>query len=172
MMDLRPWDLWMQDGTAQPGTEELVGALERVLAMKPEHPGANHLYIHAMEASPRAERAVAAADRLRGMVPAAGHLVHMPSHIDVRVGRWDKASDANVRAIAADAAYRKLVPRQGFYHVYMAHNHHFLAFSGMMEGRRAPSVTSRPGTRLGAMRTPSTRSSMWPSPIRDNDRRV
>ncbi len=137
MMDLRPWDLWMQDGTAQPGTEELVGALERVLAMKPEHPGANHLYIHAMEASPRAEKAVAAADRLRAMVPAAGHLVHMPSHIDVRVGRWDKASDANVRAIAADAEYRKLVPRQGFYHVYMAHNRHFLAFSGMMEGRKA-----------------------------------
>ncbi|MCC6679167.1 MAG: hypothetical protein IT436_18735 [Phycisphaerales bacterium] len=136
MMDLRPWDLWKKDGTPQPGTEEIVLTLERVLAMNPKNPGANHLYIHTMEASPQPQKAMAAADRLRTMVPAAGHLVHMPAHIDVRVGNWEQASVANERAIAADAKYRKLSPRQGFYRLYMAHNHHFLAFASMMEGRR------------------------------------
>lgn len=140
MMDLRPWDLWRKDGTPQPGTTEVVATLERVLVLNPNHPGANHLYIHTMEASPTPEKAVAAADRLRTAVPAAGHLVHMPAHIDVRVGNWAMASVANERAIEADARYRKLSPNQGFYRLYMAHNHHFLAFASMMEGRKAAAM--------------------------------
>jgi len=140
MMDLRPWDLWTKQGTPQPGTEEVVATLERVLVLNPSHPGATHLYIHTMEASPNPEKAVAAADRLRTLVPAAGHLVHMPAHIDVRTGRWDQASLANERAMAADARYYKKSPRQGFYRLYMAHNPHFLAFASMMEGRRSAAL--------------------------------
>lgn len=140
MMDLRPWDLWTQDGAPQPGTEEIVATLERVLELNPMHPGANHLYIHAVEASPRPERAVASAARLRTLVPASGHMVHMPSHIDIRVGEWEKASEANRKAILADERYRQLSPRQGFYRVYMVHNHHFLSFSCMMQGRRRESL--------------------------------
>lgn len=136
MMDLRPWDLWTLDGRAQEGTPEILATLERVLQLDPMHPGANHLYIHAVEASPHPERAVAAADRLRTLAPGAGHLVHMPAHIDVRTGKWAAAAEANRRAIKADQAYRRVSPRQGFYHVYMAHNHHFLAYACMMEGRR------------------------------------
>lgn len=140
MMDLRPWNLWQKDGQPHPGTEELIAAIEHALKLDPNHPGACHLYIHAVESSPRPERAVAAADRLRHMVPIAGHLVHMPSHIDIRVGRYDQASMANERAIRADGRYRKLSPKQDFYRVYMAHNQHFLAFSSMMEGRYEPAM--------------------------------
>jgi tetratricopeptide (TPR) repeat protein len=127
MMDLRPWDLWDLDGTPRPETGEIVKTLETVLKATPDHPGANHLYIHAVEASPQPERAVPAADRLTKLVPAAGHLVHMPAHIYARVGRWDDAATANRTAMTADAAYRKLSPTQGFYHIYMAHNAGFLA---------------------------------------------
>jgi tetratricopeptide (TPR) repeat protein len=137
LMDLQPWDLWTPEGAPKGRTREIVGLLEQAIARDGDHPGALHLYIHAVEASKQPERAVGAADRLRNLVPAAGHLVHMPAHIDVRVGRWDQASDANVRAAKADAAYRRIVPKHGFYHVYMAHNHHFLAWSAMMEGRSA-----------------------------------
>lgn len=151
MMDLRPWDLWKKPGadqpvgtlpTAQPGTEEIVATLERVLAIDPSNPGANHLYIHTMEASPSPRRAIAAADRLRTLVPGAGHLVHMPGHIDIRVGQWEQAAVANERAIKADKAYRKVSPNQGFYRVYMAHNHHFLAFTAMMEGRHEAALAA------------------------------
>lgn len=141
-MDLRPWDLWKKDGSPQPGTWDILNALEAALRMNPNHPGANHLYIHAIEASPHPERAIAAADRLRDLVPASGHLVHMPAHIDVRTGRWAEASECNRRAIKADASYRKLSPRQDFYRLYMAHNHHFLSFASMMEGRRAEALSA------------------------------
>jgi tetratricopeptide (TPR) repeat protein len=136
MMDLRPWDFWTHEGLPQPGTEEFVGVLEHVMSIAPNHPGACHLYVHAVEASPHPERADAAAERLRALVPSAGHLVHMPAHIDVRRGRWGLASSANVRAIDADARYRAIVPQQDFYRVYMAHNHHFLSFAAMMAGRK------------------------------------
>jgi len=140
MMDLRPWNLWTHDGRPQPGTEEIVAALETVLQRDPRHPGANHLYIHAVEASEHPDKAMATADRLRNLVPASGHLVHMPSHIDVRTGRWAEAAQTNERAIAADAAYRKISPRQGFYSVYMAHNHQFLSYASMMEGCSATAI--------------------------------
>ncbi len=137
MMDLRPWDLWTKEGKPHPGTEEVVATLEQVLRLNPKHPMGIHLYIHAVEASPLVERAVGPADRLRDLVPAAGHLVHMPGHIDIRVGQWTQAATANEKAIETDRKYRKISPRQGFYHIYMAHNHHFLAFTAMMEGRSA-----------------------------------
>lgn len=140
MMDLRPWDLWQKNGDPQPGTEEILTVLDEVLRLDPNHPGALHLYIHAVEASPDPHRGIAAAQRLRNLVPASGHLVHMPSHIDVLTGQWAKASDQNEAAIAADRAYRKISPRQDFYRVYMAHNHHMLAFAAMMEGRRETAI--------------------------------
>lgn len=135
LMDLQPWDLWTPDGKPKGGTTEVLSVLEKVLAKSPDHPGACHLYIHAVEGGPSPEKGIAAADRLRTAVPIAGHLVHMPSHIDVQVGRWAMAADQNRAAIEADRRYRALSPRQGFYAVYMAHNHHFLAFASMMEGR-------------------------------------
>lgn len=135
LMDLHPWDLWTQSKEPKPGTNEIVALLEHVLELDPNIPGANHLYIHAVEASAHPERANAAADRLREMIPASGHLTHMPSHIDVLTGRWDKAARQNEMAIDIDRTYRNLSPDQGFYRLYMAHNHHMLAFASMMEGR-------------------------------------
>ena len=111
-MDLRPWDLWTPDGKPQPGTEEIVETLEAVLVKKPNHPLALHLYIHAVEASPHPEKAEAAANRLRDLQPGLGHLVHMPSHIDVRRGHWARAIEANTKAIAADRSYRQKTPRR------------------------------------------------------------
>jgi len=140
MMNLRPWDLWTQDGRARPGTERILAVLEEVLRLDPDNPGANHLYIHAVEPSPHPDRANAAADRLRNLVPASGHLVHMPSHIDVLTGRWDLAAKQNERAINADGEYRKVSPEQGFYRVYMLHNHHMLAFAAAMSGRSADAL--------------------------------
>jgi tetratricopeptide (TPR) repeat protein len=140
MMDLRPWDLWTQNRQAQPGTAEILAVLEEVLRLDPDNPGANHLYIHAVEPSSHPEKATAAAERLEDLVPAAGHLVHMPSHVYVLTGRWGDASRQNVLAVQADRAYRKIAPRQGFYHVYMLHNHHMLAFAAMMEGRSTVAI--------------------------------
>ncbi len=136
LMDLQPWDLWTPDGQPKGATLEILATLERALELAPDHPGANHLYIHAVEASPNPERGLAAADRLRSRVPISGHLMHMPSHIDVQTGRWAAAADQNELAIRADKRYAKRSPRQGFYKLYMAHNQHFLAFAAMMEGRR------------------------------------
>jgi tetratricopeptide (TPR) repeat protein len=136
LMDTRPWDQWTRDGQPQPGTREVLAALETARRLDPDHPGALHLTIHALEASPRPERAREAADRLRGRVPDAGHLLHMPAHIDVRLGRWAEAASANETAIAADARYRARRLEPGFWALYMAHNAHFLAYTAMMEGRR------------------------------------
>jgi tetratricopeptide (TPR) repeat protein len=142
LMDLQPWDLWTHDGQPKGRTLEIISLLEVVMAKDPRHPGANHLYIHAVEASPHPERAVPASDVLRTAVPASGHLVHMPSHIDIRVGKWQLAADQNKKAIEADAAYRKISPKQGFYSVYMAHNHQFLCFACMMTGQSATALSA------------------------------
>jgi tetratricopeptide (TPR) repeat protein len=141
LMDLRPWDLWTQDGKAQPGTDEILETLETVIERSPKHPLANHLYIHAVEASPHPEKADAAADRLRGLQPGLGHMVHMPSHIDVRRGRWKEAITANEKAIEADRRYREVSPSQDFYRVYMAHNGHMLTYAAMMEGEGGRAMT-------------------------------
>jgi tetratricopeptide (TPR) repeat protein len=137
LMNLRPWDQWTRDGQAQPGTEEVIATLDEVLRLNINHPLANHLYIHAVEASPHPERAEAAANRLRTLQPGIAHNVHMPSHIDIRMGNWHKAIESNENAIEADQNYRKIVgePR-GFINVYVAHNRHMLAFAAMMVGRR------------------------------------
>jgi tetratricopeptide (TPR) repeat protein len=137
MMDLRPWDQWTSEGQPNPGTEEIIATLDAVLKLNVNHPFANHLYIHALEASQHPERADAAADRLRKLQPGLAHNVHMPSHIDIRRGRWQQAVDTNERAVAADKAFRKIVgPPTGLLPVYAAHNHHMLAHAAMMTGQR------------------------------------
>lgn len=135
LMDLWPWDLWTSGGEPKEDTLEVLATLEKVLALQPDHPLALHLYVHALEASPYPERAALAAERLRDLQPALGHMVHMPSHIDVRLGQWQRAIEANERSIRADAAYRELSPEQDFFRLYMAHNHHMLAFAAMMSGK-------------------------------------
>lgn len=142
LMDLHPWDLWTNAGHPQVWTPEIVSVLESVLAFAPEHPAANHLYIHAVEASDHPERANASADRLRTLVPGASHLVHMPSHIDARTGRFAAASRTNERAIDVDREHGERTGRTGFYRIYMAHNHQFLSFSSMMEGRSATAIAA------------------------------
>lgn len=142
MMDLRPWDLWLPNGKPQPGTLEIVATLERVIQFSPNHPLANHLYVHAVEASPNPGRGKQAANRLRLLQPGLGHMVHMPSHIDLRIGQWNEAITANRRAILTDDAYRASNPNQGFYRVYMAHNRHMLAFACMMTGRSKEAITA------------------------------
>src|SRR6516164_9325660 len=136
LMNLNAWKLWTLDGKPAAGTTETIAALESVLKRDPGHPGANHYYIHAVEASPDPARGLAAAQRLRGMMPAAGHLEHMPAHIMERVGRYEEASEANRRGIEADLAYlAKTKPLDYYNLVYTAHNYQFLAFSAAMEGR-------------------------------------
>src|SRR5262249_23852526 len=107
MMNLRPWDQWTADGKPQPGTDEIIATLNAVLKPNPNHPLANHLYIHALEASPNPERAITAAERLRNLQPGLAHNVHMPSHIDIRTGQWLKAVDTNAKAVEADTRLRK-----------------------------------------------------------------
>src|SRR4030095_6758529 len=107
------------EGQPNPGTDEILATLDAVLKMNPRHPLANHLYVHATEASPHPERAIVAADRLRELQPGLAHNVHMPSHIDIRTGRWQKAIDTNEKAVAADQRYRKIVgPPKDFLNVY------------------------------------------------------
>jgi tetratricopeptide (TPR) repeat protein len=141
MMDLRPWNQWTLEGEPNPGTEEIVATLDAVLKLNPNHPFANHLYIHAVEASPHPERADAAADRLRNLQPGLAHNVHMPSHIDIRRGRWQQAIETNEKAIGADKRYRSIVgPPTGLLPVYAAHNRHMLAFGALMTGQREVAV--------------------------------
>ncbi|MDI1335322.1 MAG: hypothetical protein PSU94_03980 [Lacunisphaera sp.] len=136
MMDLRPWDQWTPAGQPQPGTDEILTTLDAVLQLDLSHPFANHLYIHAVEASPHPERALPAADRLLTLQPGLAHNVHMPSHIYIRVGRWQDAVDSNLKAVAADQAHRKAAgPAKGFLPVYVAHDEHMLAYAAMMTGQ-------------------------------------
>lgn len=141
LMNVRPWDLWTPDGTPHPGTDELVRTLERVLARNPQHPGALHLYIHAVEASPEPRRAEAAADRLRALMPGAGHMVHMPSHIYWRVGRYADAAIVNEQAVAADRAFfRRSQPSPIYRMLYYPHNLDFIWHAASMEGRSAETL--------------------------------
>jgi tetratricopeptide (TPR) repeat protein len=142
LMDTRPWDLWDKEYKPRPETPIIVSTIEHVLSIAPSHPGANHLYIHACEASKEPHKANTAADRLRTLVPASGHLVHMPAHIDVRTGRWGTAAEQNRQASKIDNRYREISPRQNFYRLYMAHNDHFLAWSCMMLGRKAEALSA------------------------------
>jgi len=141
MMNLRPWSLWKPDGSPQEGTREIMSLLESVLRADKNHPGALHLYIHAVEASPNPARAEAAADRLSRLMPAAGHVVHMPAHIYWRIGRYADAAESNVKAVMADRAYFKLAKPSDIYQMlYHPHNLEFIWLSASMEGRGSESV--------------------------------
>jgi len=141
MMNLHPWNLWTAEGAPQPGTQEIVATLERVLARNPQHPGALHLYIHAVEASTEPGRAEAAADRLLKLMPGAGHIVHMPSHIYWRVGRYADAVSANTAALKADRGYFALAQPSPIYRgLYHPHNIDFIWQSDAMQGRSADTL--------------------------------
>jgi tetratricopeptide (TPR) repeat protein len=141
LMTTMPWDYWLDPDSPKPGTVEVIDALENVLERSPRHPLALHLYIHAVEASSNPWRAEVAADTLANLVPGAGHLVHMPSHLYWRVGRYHDASEANVRAAAVDEAYIAQCNAQGFYPaMYYPHNIHFLWAASSMEGRSAVAI--------------------------------
>jgi tetratricopeptide (TPR) repeat protein len=140
LMDLQPWDNYDADLRPKGYTAEVVRLLESVLKRDPDHAGALHLYVHAVEASATPERGVAAADRLRTLVPGSGHLVHMPAHIYARVGRWHDAVLANEAAVKADDTYLSMCGRNtgGVYPLgYVPHNHHFLWFAASMAGSSA-----------------------------------
>ena len=141
LMDLRPWDFWKPDGRPQPGTEEIVTTLEAVLVKNPDHPGACHYYLHAVEASLQPERALPCADRLPGLMPGAGHLVHMPAHIYMRVGKYHEAVEGNQQAAHVDEQYFASQHPTGEYaDGYYRHNLHFLWASLAMEGRNVEAM--------------------------------
>src|SRR5690606_16602783 len=140
LMNLQPWDYYDDQRQPKGNTAEIVQVLESVIRRNPDHAGALHLYVHAVEASAQPERGVAAADHLRTLIPGSGHLVHMPAHIYSRVGRWHDAVLANQVAIEADDAYLSLCRGNtgGVYPLgYVPHNHHFLWFAASMEGDSA-----------------------------------
>ncbi len=141
LMDTSPWDYWQPDKMPKPNAREAIIFIEAVLARAPRHPGANHLYIHLVEAGPRPEKGLRSADRLGGFAPGAGHLVHMPSHIYVRVGRYHDATVANEKASRADESYLAQCQQQGAYPGgYYPHNVHFLWFANDLEGRSAEAI--------------------------------
>jgi tetratricopeptide (TPR) repeat protein len=134
-MNLHPWGLWHPDGTPEAGTDEIVSTLESVIRRDPNHLGAIHYYIHAVEASSSPERALAGANRLAALAPAAGHIVHMPAHVYIRTGDYDSAVKTNQKAAAADQAYIKSSGAQGIYPMmYYSHNLHFIAMCSAMNG--------------------------------------
>jgi tetratricopeptide (TPR) repeat protein len=139
LMDLDPWKLWTLDGKPGEHTEEIIRVLESVLTRDPMHAGANHYYIHALEASPNPERALPSAQRLESLIPRAGHLVHMPSHIYARTGDFSHAAERNAKAAQVDKSYAEEADRSGSMYdlMYHSHNEHFLAMAASMEGQYA-----------------------------------
>jgi tetratricopeptide (TPR) repeat protein len=143
VMNTRPWDYWTREGKPQPGLADARAALEQAIRQHPDHPGARHIYIHLMEASGEVDLAIPSADRLGSMMPGAGHLVHMPSHVYIRVGRYADAAAANVKAIAADEDYITQCRAQGIYPAgYYPHNIHFLAAALVMEGKSGDALAA------------------------------
>lgn len=142
LMMLRPWELYSTEGEPVEDTDKIVSTLESVLRLQPDHPGANHLYVHAMEPSLTPEKALKAAHALDDLIPASGHLLHMPSHIYVRTGLWNEAIEQNVKALDADQKYLKLSPQQGMQYIYMIHNSHMLAYAAMMSGREKEAMSA------------------------------
>jgi len=140
-MGLHPWGLWMHDGTPREGTEEIVATLESVMKRDPNHLGAIHYYIHAVEASNSPERALAGANKLAALAPAAGHIVHMPAHVYIRTGDYAAAVKTNQDAAAVDRAYIKSSGAQGIYPMmYYSHNLHFIAMCSAMNGNYAEAI--------------------------------
>jgi len=145
-MNLHPWGLWRPDGTPEEGTEEIVSTLESVIRREPNHLGAIHYYIHSVEASSSPERALAGANRLAQLAPAAGHIVHMPAHIYIRTGDYEAAVKTNQKAALADQAYIKAGAAEGIYSMmYYSHNLHFIAMAAAMNGNY---LESRRGAQL------------------------
>ena len=139
-MDLHPWGLWHPEGTPEAGTDEIVATLESVIRRDPDHLGAIHYYIHAVEASPNPERALAGANKLASLAPAAGHIVHMPAHVYIRTGDYEAAVKTNEKAAEVDRAYIKASGAQGIYPMmYYSHNLHFIAMCAAMTGDYAES---------------------------------
>jgi tetratricopeptide (TPR) repeat protein len=138
LMDLHPWNFWTQQGKAQPWTPEIVATLERALAIDPNNPLANHLYIHALEASPNAAKALPSARRLPSLVPGSGHLVHMPAHIYIRIGHYRDAILANQQAVKVDKDYLSHAHHaEGIYKLaYVPHNYHFLWSAATKTGQK------------------------------------
>jgi tetratricopeptide (TPR) repeat protein len=136
-MNLRPWDLWSPNGQPRPEEPEIQATIEAVLRMDPKHIMACHEYIHTMEASPTPEKALPAANVLRTRVPGAGHLVHMPAHIDMRLGHYNDAILANQKGVEVDKTW---AAQGGFYTFYRAHNFHFLSWAAMFDGRKKLAV--------------------------------
>ncbi len=140
MMDLRPWNYWTPEGKPYPGSDEMVAKLESVIRRNPNHPGACHYYIHAVEAV-RPDLAVPCAERLAALMPGVGHMVHMPAHIYVRVGRYNDAAESNVHAIHTDETFVEGQPQPTLYSLgYYPHNIHFLAFVATMAGRSSQAI--------------------------------
>ncbi|MBI4520071.1 MAG: hypothetical protein HY701_04500, partial [Gemmatimonadetes bacterium] len=146
LMNLSPWDYWVDATTPKPNGEQAIAALERVLARSPNHPGACHLYIHAVEKT-QPDRAVACAERLADLMPAAGHIVHMPAHIYIRVGRYADAVERNIHATHADEAILADLTPDGVYRLgYYPHNYHFLSFAASMAGMSAQALAAAGST--------------------------
>ena len=170
LMDLRPWDLWKTDGRPQPGTDEIIATLESVLAKNPDHPGACHYYLHAVEASSQLERALPCAERLPGLMPGAGHLVHMPAHIYMRLGKYHKAVERNQQAVDIDRQYLASRNQTGDYaDGYYTHNLHFLWASLAMEGRNVEAMNAARDL-VATITTEEARKDRWkelylPTPI-------
>jgi tetratricopeptide (TPR) repeat protein len=138
LMNLRPWRLYTKDGTPEPGTEQIVSSLEGVMKRDPNHPGANHYYIHAVEASKTPDRALPQAGRLESLVPGAGHLVHMPAHIYIRTGQYAKSAKSNADAAGVDEKYFQVAGSKGFYAtMYYGHNLQFESAAAMYAGNLA-----------------------------------
>ena len=141
MMDLRPWEYWTHDRKPNPGTDELLKTIETAIAKNPDHVGLIHLYIHAVEAGPNPEKAVPYANKLPKLIPGAGHLVHMPTHLSHVQGKWDQAQDLNTQAAAVDLAYIQSQKPAGMYPLmYYSHNLHFVAWACSMEGASAKAL--------------------------------
>lgn len=176
LMDLHPWNYWKSNGEPQPWTPEILNVLESVIERDPDHPGANHLYIHAVEAE-KPHKALPSANVLRNLVPGAGHLVHMPSHVYIRTGNYHQATLANERAIKADNAYVTQCRQQGIYPLaYVPHNYHFLWATATMEGRSRRSLKAALNTSElvdeETMRQPGlgTLQHFWVIPLYDHVR--
>ena len=167
-MNLRPWNLWTPDGSPAPGTEEIVATLESVLRRVPDHLGANHFYIHAIEASKHPDLALPSAERLAALAPRSGHLVHMPGHIYIHTGIHEVSAKANVDAAAADEAYIKETQVQGVYPMMCyTHNLHFIAYENSMIGRYADAAPAPSAPRNTSDLSPSRwRRSMPSTPCR------
>lgn len=142
LINLRPWNNWTPDGKPAEETPEILAVLEQGMSQYPEYPGLSHFYIHAIEASPTPEKGLPAANNLRDVMPGAGHLVHMPSHIDVLVGNYHDVIKANQHAIEADKLFLEREGAHNFYTFYRIHNYHFLVYGAMFDGQSELALTT------------------------------